>query len=812
MGRREEIIERISQERAKLNTLTAEEKAVVQRMNALEKELASLPSSDAVAASAAEAPSQPLLPSSNQEKIVLFRSLFRGREDVFPLRWENTKTGKSGYSPACNNEWRKGICQKTRNAKTDRTGSCGDCHSQDFRHVSDDEIARHLRGEQIMGVYPLMPDDTCWFLAVDFDGDEWQNDVGAFRLTCEEHGFQPAVERSRSGNGAHAWFFFAEPLPARLARSLACFFLTETMDSRRALSLRSYDRLFPNQDTLPKGGFGNLIALPLQRKARELGNTLFIDEHFSPLSDQWRLLAGIERLGPKRVAALVTDAAKRSRIIGMPEDFAADGEQAQPPSPQPLSKAPHDEIQFRGSIHSTLANRLFVPKSDLSSSLLSDLKRLASFANPEFYQRQRMRLSTAITPRVITCFEEDGERLAMPRGCVSRATEILAGNGVELRIDDQRNKGIPIDVSFAGELSTIQSEAAQSLMAFDIGVVVAPPGIGKTVIACWLIGQRKRNTLIIVHRQEILAQWIIQLEHFLGIHRKTIGQIGGGKRKRTARLDVAMLQSLIRKGEVDSLVREYGHIIVDECHHCPAFTFERVLSQAQAQYIVGLTATPQRRDGHHPIIEMQLGPTRFLVKLQMERDLSSFQRRLMVRETEFRIGFTDMTNGIQEIYSKLAADEERNDLIFDDVLAALENGRSPILLTERKDHLEHFAERLRHFTRNLVVLHGGMKRKERARALAQIAAIPEGEERLLLATGRYIGEGFDDARLDTMFLALPVSWKGTLVQYAGRLHRKHANKKEVIIYDYWDQYVPVLCKMFEKRLRGYRALGYERQE
>jgi superfamily II DNA or RNA helicase len=414
-----------------------------------------------------------------------------------------------------------------------------------------------------------------------------------------------------------------------------------------------------------------------------------------------------------------------------------------------------------------------------------------------------------MTPRIIACFEEQGDFLLLPRGCASEAKSLLADNGFDMAIEDQRYKGVLLDVVFTGDLSPIQAEAGHNLKDHDIGVIVAPPGIGKTVVACWLIAERKKNTLVVVHRKEIFAQWVVQLEHFLGLARGAVGLIRGGMRHPNGKLDVAMLQSLVRRGEVDPIVEEYGQIVVDECHHIPAFTFERVLSKAKAFYVLGLTATPQRRDGQHPIIKMQLGPARFAAKSRTQSKLEPFRRRLVVRRTQFKMERADTALGIQQLYSALAADEDRNDLIFNDVISALEVKRSPVLLTERRDHLEHFVQRFGRFTRNLIVLHGKMTRKERSEALSRMASVPEDEERLILSTGRYLGEGFDDARLDTLFIALPVSWRGTLVQYAGRLHRAHAKKREVLIYDYVDQDVPALRRMFDKRLRGYRALGYE---
>lgn len=371
--------------------------------------------------------------------------------------------------------------------------------------------------------------------------------------------------------------------------------------------------------------------------------------------------------------------------------------------------------------------------------------------------------------------------------------------------------GERLQFEFHGKLTPVQQRATKALLEHDIGVFVAPPGVGKTVVGTYLVTKRSCSTLILVHRRPLLDQWLAQLSLFLGIDPNDIGQIGAGKKTANGRLDIAMIQSLARKGSVDDMVANYGHVIVDECHHVPAVSFERVLAEVKARYIVGLTATPQRRDGHHPIAEMQLGPVRFAVDPKSHAATRPFTHNLVVRETGFKSS-TGEAPTIQKLYASLAADENRNQLILDDVIPALEERRSPILLTERKDHLEYFAARLKGFTRHLVVLHGRMSPRERRAVNDQIAAIPDGEERLVLATGRYLGEGFDDARLDTLFLALPVSWKGTLIQYTGRLHRLHPGKTEVRIFDYVDRHVPMLLRMFEKRLRGYRAIGYARSE
>ena len=407
---------------------------------------------------------------------------------------------------------------------------------------------------------------------------------------------------------------------------------------------------------------------------------------------------------------------------------------------------------------------------------------------------------------MISCAEDLPRHVALPRGCVDGLERLLAEHRVAVDIEDRRTDGDPIDVRFLGELTPAQSRAADALAAHDTGVLVAPPGSGKTVVGAHLVARRGRSTLVLVHRSQLLDQWVAQLGAFLGLPRAEIGRIGGGGRRSRGKVDVAMMQSVVRRDAVDDIVGAYGHVIVDECHHVPAVSFERVLREVPARYVTGLTATPRRRDGHHPILHLQLGPVRYTMdrKDQGGRRLAC---RLVVRETSFRPS-SPARPSIQEIYRELASDEDRNHMILDDVIRALEDGRSPLLLSERRDHVAYFAERLDGVARNLVVLRGGMRGPERRRAMERLASIPETEERLVLATGRYVGEGFDDARLDTLFLAMPISWRGTLEQYAGRLHRRHRAKDDVLVVDYVDRQVPMLDHMFAKRMRGYRAMGY----
>jgi superfamily II DNA or RNA helicase len=799
---RERLLEEIRQAEAQIAALDAERAAVQQRLKALRRQ------TDASHAPPSAGPEAGSSPSTTKDKLALFRALFRGRADVFPKRWHNRKTGRKGYSPACSNEWVAGLCKKPK-------VRCGDCPHQAFLPVTDRVILDHLRGQHVIGVYPMLEDETCWFLAMDFDKGDWQRDITAVVQTCEQLDVPVAVERSRSGAGGHLWFFFAAPLPAALARKKGCYLLTRTMELHHELSMSSYDRLFPNQDTLPRGGFGNLIALPFQDGPRRQGNSVFVDKRWDALEDQWGYLAGCRRMSTAQVEDLARQAIRTDQVLGVRRGGKVDeGDNQEVLAPWFPSPSRHVRKKvvtgpLPPAVRAVLAQRLFLERGVLPPALLNQIRRLAAFQNPEFYKRQALRLSTARTPMVISCAEDLNEHIALPRGCLAELEALLRDHGVDLEVEDKRTEGQPLELGFHGQLRPSQEQAVRAVLASDIGVFVAPPGAGKTVVGAYLAACRGRSTLVLVHRTQLLDQWRTQLAVFLDLKPQAIGQIGGGRRRATGELDVAMIQSLTRKGEVDELVAGYGHVIVDECHHVPAVSFERVMREVHARYVTGLTATPRRRDGHHPILEFELGPVRFTLDAKVQADARPFLHRLVVRETGFGLtGEVDSDPSIQTIYQQLTRHEARNRQILDDVLQALEEGRSPIVLTERRDHLAFLTEKLEPFARNLVVLRGGMSARQRRAVKEQLAAIPDDEERLMLATGRFIGEGFDDARLDTLMLAMPVSWRGTLVQYAGRLHRMHRRKQEVRIYDYADRQVPMLEKMYQKRLRGYGAMGY----
>jgi superfamily II DNA or RNA helicase len=660
----------------------------------------------------------------------------------------------------------------------------------------------------------LLAGESCWFLAADFDKATWQDDVRAFLKTCAEWKVPAVLERSRSGRGGHIWIFFETPLPASLARKLGAAILTRTMERRHQLGLDSYDRFFPSQDTMPKGGFGNLIALPLQHIPRNHGNSVFLDDDFNPHPDQWALFSRVRRMSFSEVENVVREAERRGDIIGVRRSVT-DDEQADDPWTLPPSRKKNDEVISGPSppnVRVIRGNLIYVETEGLPSEMLNCLHRLAAFQNPEFYRAQAMRLSTFAKPRVIRCAEEFPRHIALPRGCLNEIMSLLESQRVVVELDDQRFAGQPIDVKFYGQLRPDQQAAADAMLVHDDGILSATTAFGKTVVAAWLIAARKVNTLVLVHRRQLLDQWRERLSTFLNLPIKSVGQIGGGRRRPSGLVDVAVIQSLNRIQVVDDVVANYGHVIVDECHHLSAVSFEQVLRQVKARYITGLTATPQRKDGHHPIIIMQCGPIRHRVNAKEQALARPFKHLVIPRPTNFRLPPSTERPEMHELYAALADNKSRNDLICVDLLRAIKAGRSPILLTERTSQVDEFAGRLTGLVKHVVVLKGGMGAKQRRAVAEQLTAIPDEEERVLLATGRYVGEGFDDARLDTLFLATPISWRGTLQQYVGRLHRLHDSKREVIVYDYVDGCVPVLSAMYSKRVRGYEAIGYGIEE
>lgn len=758
--------------------------------------------------------------STPMEKIKLFMSLFRGRTDVFAYRWKNENTGVAGYSPACDNAWKSGLCDRKKYR-------CTECPNRKFKPLDEKVIEAHLRGESekfrdVVGIYPLLPDETCYFIVADFDDEGFESDAAAFRKICDKFNIPVSVERSRSGSGAHAWFFFSEAVSAALARKFASCILTRAMSERHEISFKSYDKLIPGQDIMPKGGLGNLVTLPLQGRARKLNNSVFVDNNFKAYPDQWAYLSGVKKLSRSEVESLVNMLC-RDGELGTLARTADDDEK---PWERGRPEREPDATDFSGPVSIVCANMIHVEKCGISQFALNRIKRLAAFKNPEFYKAQAMRLPVRDKPRIINTCDETPKYLSIPRGCRQALIDLLEKAGAKFTVENKTNPGKSVKIKFKGELRESQKPAAEALTNSDNGVLSAATAFGKTVIGASIIASKKVNALILVHTQALLTQWKEALEKFLAIDeahpeqpqkrgkkasRSPIGLLGGGKSKLGKIVDIALIQSLVRGDEAKEFVKDYGLVIVDECHHVPAISFETVMKEVNARFVYGLTATPVRQDGHHPIIFMQCGPLRYSVDARTEADKRPFEHFISPRFTNFKraaeTGSADIS--IVELYSELARNEFRNSQIAGDALKCVENGRSPIILTGRTDHVEALSELIKNRCPNVIVLVGRDSQKEKRNTMEKLNKISKSEPLVIVATGKYVGEGFDYPRLDTLLLAMPVAWRGTIAQYAGRLHRIYEGKNEVVVYDYVDIHVPVLERMYHKRLKGYAQIGYK---
>jgi superfamily II DNA or RNA helicase len=674
-------------------------------------------------------------------------------------------------------------------------------------------VSHHLRGSVTIGTYAIRTDDTCTFLACDFDESSWQTDLLAYYETARSFGIDVAMERSRSGNGGHAWIFFADPLPARLARSLGTLIIAKCSERNIRLSLESYDRFFPTQDFLPRGGFGNLIALPLQKRPRESGNSSFIDESFNVITDQWAYLSSVRRLNRFEIEMMLKEFLPQNNIK-RPDGFEdvawlTDNEILDKTSlPQD-----HKKSLAGQDIEITLGPMLSIPIEGLPTKVIARLKKTSSFANPEFYKKQRMRMQTYPSPRFIFAGELRPDHLLLPRGVLDKVTKILKDSGASVVIRDERIAKKKIKVEFSGTLTAIQEKAVAKMKESDLGILMAFPGAGKTVMACKLIADRKVSTLVLVHRQPLLDQWKERISTFLKIPVKEIGTLSGAKKKMTGQVDIGMLQSISRIEDLSEIAEKYSQIIIDECHHIPAVSFEAILKRLPARYVLGLSATPYRKDGLEKIMFLQCGPVRHEID---PSQVSSLAKEVTIHETS--MVFPEEL-GRQPPYHvlihHLISNESRNRLIATKVSTALREDRFPLLVSDRKDHLEALGQLISQMNPEveLVALEGAMTTKQRRAALARLDELKiQNKKVILMATASLIGEGFDLPALDTLVFATPLSFEGRLIQYAGRIHRESENKVTAQIIDFVDSYSGIFLKMYRSRVATYRKMGYKINE
>lgn len=709
--------------------------------------------------------------SSPEEKIKLFRELFTGRSDVYAVRWENQRSGKSGWSPAIKGGW----------ANTRRP-------DRELLALTDDVVSGHLAGRDHVGLYPLLQDDRCRVLACDFDGPGWLLDALAYLDAARAAGVPVALERSRSGEGGHVWTFFADPVPASAARRIGVFLVREAMSERAEMDLVSYDRLFPSQDFLPRQGFGNLIALPLQGECRKRGTTLFLDpQSLEPHADQWEFLSSLDRLSGQAACSM-------AESFGELRTGPA-GATYRAPRPSTDAPPPPKEVKARRS------SMLVIDRIGLPPAVLAALKHAASLPNPEFYEKERNRFWTGNTPRLIRCYDESLDELLVPRGVQVRASEILREAGSQLVVHDSFAPTETIDFELNAWLRPDQQDAVESLVKHDLGVLVAPPGAGKTVIACGVIARRRVPTLVVVDREPLIDQWRDRLIEHLGLERKQIGKLAN-RAKSSGLVDLAMAQSLARRDDLADVTARYGMVVVDECHHVPAVTFQRAVRQIPVQHWLGLTATPYRRDGLESMMVMHCGPIRH--RLSAHPDAQVLHREIVIHETMHQ---AVPGNSIQELFKSLVSDADRTSRICDDISAASAEGRNSLVLTRWTEHLQALVVDLTGRGLHPLVLRGGLGKKAR-REIVDRLSDPELRGAILVATSSFLGEGFDCPTLDTVFLAFPIKFKGSVVQYVGRILRPTEAKTTVVVHDYIDISVPVLARMYTERARGYATLGF----
>ena len=780
-----------------------------------------------------------------KQHVQYFYHLFKGRNDVYSKRSgkANKKTGKHGYYTQCWNFWKDGICPKKDNLQF----HCGECRNQRYKELTGQVLYDHLLGAKedasdVVGLYPMFPDETINFLVFDFDchddlsgGDdganidlEWVAEVEAFRKICENNEVPILVERSRSGKGAHIWMFFEKPILASIARRFGTALLTQGAESVNMRSFKYYDRMLPAQDHIPlntktgKPGLGNLVALPLQGQALKLGNSAFIDENWNAYPNQWECLKEVKKLSSETVEERIKEWSAEGILGVLSNDFEADTEGANDTKPWNKGNQALHKEDVSTIVEIVIADKVYISTESMKPRMQNALRRIAAFSNPDFYKKAAMGLSTKGIPRIVFCGYDDAGYICIPRALLDSVINRFNDVDISFTLTDNRCTGMPLDVSFNGTLYEEQMRGAKAILEHDNGILAATTSFGKTVVGAYMIAQRKTNTLILVHTTEIQKNWIDDLNKFLNINAESpeyqtktgrvkkrksiIGKLYTGHNSMTGIIDVAIFSSLGRGAEIDPIIEQYGMVIMDECHHGAAQTVEDVIGSAKAKYVYGLTATPKREDGLEKKVFMQFGPIRFRYTAKERAEKQGIDHFVYPRFTRL-VSTSDIK--VTEANRAVIECESRNEQIIADVENCIQNGRTPLVLTKYKEHAEILYQRLQGKADHIYLLQGGGSRKAKDEMRLQMRAVPDAESIVLVAIDKYIGEGFNFPRLDTMMLTMPAASEGNIEQFAGRLHRDYDTKTEVIIYDYVDSHIRVLEKMYHKRLRTYKKIGYE---
>ena len=761
-----------------------------------------------------------------------FFARFWGREDVYAKRSVNKKSGKAGYFPQCDNFWHYGVCPKANRVKI----QCGKCENQSYSKLGITQIMEHLKGERedasdVIGVYPLLPDDTCRFIVFDFDNhengaeekdfantdNEWKEEVDAVRTICKEQGIDALAERSRSGRGAHLWIFFNQKISANLARKFGFALLDKGAETVNMKSFRYYDRMLPAQNHLPDGGIGNLIALPLQGQALKEGNSAFIDENWNAYPNQWKALMQTKRLSKEKLEECIKNWLPENPF----ESREVENEETRL-KPWERQQRFHQE-DVRGSMKIVLSNLIFVDTKNLKYRLQNQVRRLAAFLNPVYFKNQRIGYSNYQESRMIYMGQDEQGYIGIPRGLYDELIQRCCEAGIKCHIEDERTVGRSIDVIFQGELRESQVPAVEKMLEHDTGILSAATAFGKTVVCSRLIAERKVSTLILLESSALIEQWVDALHNFLDIkeelpeyqtpsgrirkRKNLIGRIHGAHDSSTGIIDIAMVGSLCKKGEPHPRLQEYGMVIMDECHHAAAATVIEILQAVKAKYVYGVTATPVRSDGLEKIGYMLLGNIRYRYTAKDRAKEQGIEHLVYPRFT--RVAYPrSQEMHINDAYMLIRDSEVRNEQIVEDVKKCIAHGRTPVVLTRYKEHASLLSERLQAYADNLLLLYGNKSKKELQKVREQMEKVPAGETMILVATGQMVGEGFNYPRLDTLIMATPISWRGIVEQYAGRLNRDYAGKKDVLIYDYVDSHIDKFDRMYGKRLKAYKQIGY----
>ena len=765
-----------------------------------------------------------------------FFSMFWGRTDVYSKRTIKKSTREVNYYTQCYNFWRNG-CPRMSGSKI----KCQDCEKQAYKKLERKQIIAHLKGEaedatDVIGVYPLLENETCRFIVFDFDNHEkdaeksdfantdnvWKEEVDTLREICVLNGIDPLVERSRSGKGAHLWIFFHKPIEAALARKFGNALLRKGAESVNLKSFSYYDRMLPMQDHLRNGGIGNLIALPLQGQALKEGNSAFVDENWNAYADQWKTLLS----KPKLTKEFIEEKIKGWKLstsyeaVGLNEITHKDGE-------KPWDKTKHFlKEDIDGIMKIILADGVYINTANLGVRIQNRIRELAAFSNPEFYKNQAMGLSNFANARYIYLGKDENDYIKIPRGLLENVTEQCDRVGIEYHIEDNRCTGREINVSFNGQLKDSQIPAVEALVEKDNGILNAATAFGKTVVCCNVVAKRKVNTLILLQSSSLIEQWESALEKFLIIdeeppeyetptgrkkrRKSVIGKLQGAHDSTTGIIDIAMVGSLCKKGEYHKRLKDYGLVILDECHHAASDTIVDVLQEVNAKYVYGVTATPLRSDGLEKINYMLLGPIRYKYTSKdraKEQGIAHLVYPRFTRAVAPRFGQDKMHPN--EAYAIVRENDDRDNLIINDVIHCVKDGRTPVILSKYVDHSKKLYERLKDKADYVFLLSGENSKKEHKNIIGQMNQVQPNETMILVATGKLIGEGFDFPRLDTLIMATPVAWKSVVEQYAGRLNRDYEGKESVIIYDYVDSHISMFDKMYYKRLKAYKQIGYD---